>query len=150
LVCMRAFCPGILPRTVAFVCRPTSLKNSFSTRTSARGLRWIKNCNLFGFLLERGMALKNKIFAQRDHILRIGKKYGAISFRLFGSVARGEAHRGSDYDFLVELEPGRSLLDLGGLQVELEDLLGRSVDVVTLRGLRKRLKSSVIKESLPL
>ncbi|MFZ5806430.1 MAG: nucleotidyltransferase family protein [Verrucomicrobiota bacterium] len=96
------------------------------------------------------MALKNKILAQRNRILRVGKKYGAISFRLFGSVAKGKARRGSDYDFLVELEPGRSLLDLGGLQVELENLLGRSVDVVTPKGLRKKLKSAVLKEALPL
>jgi predicted nucleotidyltransferase/uncharacterized protein with HEPN domain len=67
--------------------------------------------------------------ARRDEIARIARKHGAISLRVFGSVARGEATPSSDVDFLVDLEPGRSLLDLAGLQVDLQDLLGRPVDV---------------------
>lgn len=67
--------------------------------------------------------------ARRDEIARIAKKRGATSLRVFGSVARGEATPSSDVDFLVELEPGRSLLDLAGLQVDLQELLGRPVDV---------------------
>ncbi len=55
---------------------------------------------------------------QRATILQIAEKYGARHVRVFGSVARGEADDASDIDFLVELEPGRSLLDLGGLQFE--------------------------------
>jgi uncharacterized protein len=68
--------------------------------------------------------------------------------RVFGSVARGEANRQSDIDFLVELESGRSLLDLGGLQMELESLLGRRVDVVTARGLRARIREHVLREAV--
>jgi len=55
----------------------------------------------------------------------------------------------ADVDFLVELEPGRSLLDLGGLQYELERLLGCSVDVVTERGLRARIRERVLREAVP-
>ena len=77
------------------------------------------------------------------------RKHGAISVRLFGSVARGDDAEGSDLDFLVELEPGRSLLDLGGLQMELERLLGCHVDVVTAKGLRERIRARVLEETLP-
>lgn len=69
--------------------------------------------------------------------------------RVFGSLARGEADAASDIDFLVELEPGRSLFDLGGLQVELEALLGGRVDVVTERGLKTRIRERVLKEAVP-
>jgi predicted nucleotidyltransferase len=70
--------------------------------------------------------------------------------RVFGSVARGEADEQSDIDFLVELEPGRTLLDLGGLQYDLEQLLGRRVDVVTERGLKPRIRERVLREAVPL
>jgi predicted nucleotidyltransferase len=72
---------------------------------------------------------------KREEILRIASRYGARDVRVFGSVARGDADRESDIDFLVELEAGRSLLDLGRLQTELESLLGCRVDVVTEGGL---------------
>jgi hypothetical protein len=61
---------------------------------------------------------------KRDEILRIAAKYGARQLRLFGSTARGQADDASDIDFPVELEPGRSLFDLGGFQFELEAFLG--------------------------
>jgi hypothetical protein len=70
--------------------------------------------------------------------------------RVFGSVARGEADDKSDIDFLVEMEPGRSLLDLAGLLVTLGELLGREVDVVTDRGLRERIRDRVLAEAVPL
>lgn len=56
----------------------------------------------------------------------------------------------SDVDFLVDLEPGRGLLDLGGFQMELENVLGRRVDVVTERGLRPRIRARVLREAIPL
>ena len=86
---------------------------------------------------------------QRREILRIAARYGARNVRVFGSFSRGEADEHSDVDFLVELEPGRSLLDLGGLQYELERLLGGSVDVVTERGLRARIRERVLREAIP-
>jgi uncharacterized protein len=87
---------------------------------------------------------------KRQDVLRIANKYGARHIRVFGSVARGEADGGSDVDFLVDLEPGRSLLDLGGLQFELEALLGRPVDVVTERGLKQRIREHVPREAVPM
>ena len=75
---------------------------------------------------------------KRAEILRIASRRGARYVRVFGSVARREADRESDVDFLVELEAGRSLLDLGGLQMDLESLLGCRVDVVIARGLKAR------------
>ena len=66
------------------------------------------------------MAFEALLGQKRQDVLRIAGKYGARHVRVFGSVARGEADAESDVDFLVELDPGRSLLDLGGLQFELE------------------------------
>ena len=70
--------------------------------------------------------------------------------RVFGSVARGEASEGSDIDFLVDLEPGRSLFDLGGLLMDLRDLLERDVDVVSERGLRPRVAERVLADAVEL
>lgn len=70
--------------------------------------------------------------------------------RVFGSVARGEADEASDLDLLVEMEPGRSLLDLGGLKVELEELLERKVDVISEGGLYWLLRRRILKEAQPL
>jgi predicted nucleotidyltransferase len=86
---------------------------------------------------------------KREEILRVAARHGARDVRVFGSVTRGEADRESDIDFLVELEAGRSLLDLGGLQVDLESLLGCQVDVVTPRGLKARIRERVLREAVP-
>jgi len=86
---------------------------------------------------------------KRTDILRIAAKYGARHIRVFGSVARGEADPRSDVDFLVDLEAGRSLLDLGGLQFELQSLLDRPVDVVTERGLTARIRERALREAVP-
>jgi predicted nucleotidyltransferase len=96
------------------------------------------------------MRLKELLQAKREEILRICAKYGAHNVRVFGSVVRGEADERSDIDFLVELEPGRTLFDLGGLQYDLEQLLGCRVDVVTERGLKPRIRERVLREAVPL
>jgi len=96
------------------------------------------------------MDIKKLLEEKREEVLRICAKYGARNVRVFGSVARGEADDTSDIDLLVELEPGRSLLDLGGLQYELERVLGHRVDVVTERGLKERVRFRVLKEAVPL
>ena len=96
------------------------------------------------------MALEDLLKAKREEILRVCAKYGAHNVRVFGSVARGEADELSDIDFLIELEPGRSLFDLGGLQYDLEQLLGCWVDVVTERGLKPRVRERVLREAVPL
>jgi uncharacterized protein len=95
------------------------------------------------------MRLDQLLEEKRGEILRLAAEHGGREIRVFGSVARGEADRDSDIDFLVELEPGRSLLDLGGLQTELESLLGRRVDVVTPRGLKARIRERVLREAVP-
>jgi uncharacterized protein len=94
------------------------------------------------------MRLDELLKARREQILQIASKYGARQVWVFGSVARGEADAGSDIDFLVELEPGRSLLDLGGMQFELEALLNCRVDVVTVRGLKARFRDQVLREAV--
>jgi predicted nucleotidyltransferase len=88
--------------------------------------------------------------ARRRELLRVAAARGASNVRIFGSVARGEAGPDSDIDFLVDLEPGRSLLDLGGLLMDLQDLLGVGVDVVTPRGLKPRNAARVLAEAVPL
>lgn len=95
------------------------------------------------------MTLDVLVKENRERILRLCAKHGARSVRVFGSVARGQADEQSDVDFLVELEPGRTLLDLGGLQQELEILLGCRVDVVTVRGLKSRIRDRVLSEAIP-
>lgn len=87
---------------------------------------------------------------KRTEILQAAAEHGAYNVRIFGSVARGEADESSDFDFLVDMEPGRSLLDLGGLLMDLQDLLGCPVDVVTERGLRTRIRDQVLKEAVAL
>ena len=85
---------------------------------------------------------------KREQVLDLAHQHGARQVRIFGSVARGDAGPSSDIDFLVEMEPGRSLLDLGGLVAELQQLLGRSVDVVTERGLKARIRARVLEEAI--
>jgi uncharacterized protein len=96
------------------------------------------------------MSLDELLQAKREDILRIAAQYGASNVRVFGSVARGEADEKSDIDLLVNMEPGRSLFDLGGLLADLEDLLGCNVDVVTEDGLRDRIRNRVLKEAVAL
>jgi uncharacterized protein len=87
---------------------------------------------------------------KREEILQVAAKHGARTVRVFGPVARGEADEASDLDLLVEMEPARSLLDLGGLPMELQDLLGCRMDVVTEKGLRERIRERVLKEAVAL
>ncbi|HZS79334.1 MAG TPA: nucleotidyltransferase family protein [Ktedonobacteraceae bacterium] len=96
------------------------------------------------------MSFDELLQEKREDILRLASKRGAYNVRVFGSVARGEADDKSDIDLLVDLEPGRSLFDLGGLLMDLQELLGHNVDVVTERGLRERIRERVLKEAIPL
>ncbi len=87
---------------------------------------------------------------KHEAILQAATRYGAYNVRVFGSVARGEATPDSDVDFLVDLQPGRSLLDLGGLLMELQDILACEIDLVTEQGLRERVRQTILDEAIPL
>lgn len=95
----------------------------------------------------RGLGINDLLQDKREAILKLAALRGASNVRVFGSVARGEARPDSDVDFLVDLKPGRSLLDLGGLLMDLQRLLGRNVDVVTEAGLRPRIRPRVLREA---
>jgi uncharacterized protein len=87
---------------------------------------------------------------RREEILRIAALRGARNLRIFGSVARGEDRPDCDLDLLVDMDPGRGLLDMGGLLIDLQELLGCQVDVVTEKGLRERIRERVLWEAVEL
>ena len=88
--------------------------------------------------------------SKRAEILRLAARHGARNVRLFGSVTRGEAGSSSDIDFLVEMEPGRSFLDLVAFWQDLEEVLGRRVDVITDGGVSQYLRDRIYAEAVPL
>ncbi|MBI1790867.1 MAG: nucleotidyltransferase family protein [Acidobacteria bacterium] len=96
------------------------------------------------------MTLDELRTTRREEILRLAARRGARNLRAFGSVARGENDVHSDVDFLVDLDPGRSLLDLARLQRDLRELLAAKVDVVSSRGLRDRVRERVLRDAVPL
>jgi len=96
------------------------------------------------------MDTRDLLQEKRDQILQVAAERGASNIRVFGSVARGEAGPESDIDLLVDLESDRSLLDLGGLLSDLEDLLGCRVDIVTEKGLHWYIRDRVLAEAKPL
>ncbi len=96
------------------------------------------------------MTINDVLEEKRETILRLAATRGARNVRVFGSVARGEAHAGSDIDLVVEIEPGRSLLDIIGLWQELEDLLHCKVDLLTDGGLSPYLRDRILQEARPL
>ncbi len=88
--------------------------------------------------------------AKRQEILALAARHGARSLQVFGSFARGDAHAASDIDFLVELGADATLIDLGSLQMDLQDLLGRKIDVVEPDALHWSIKDEVLREAVPL
>ncbi|MBA3628238.1 MAG: helix-turn-helix domain-containing protein [Actinobacteria bacterium] len=95
------------------------------------------------------LALAKLLRDHRDEILDIAAGNGATNVRVFGSVARNEEHQGSDVDLLVDMGPGRSLLDLVRLRRALTNLLGAEVDVVTSGGLLNR-DTAILKDAIPI
>lgn len=96
------------------------------------------------------MSLLDLLRAKKDIILDLAARHGARNIRVFGSVARGEAGPDSDIDLLVDLDKDRSLFDQLALRQEIEDLLGRKVDLVTEQSIYWLLRRRILKEAIPL
>jgi predicted nucleotidyltransferase len=90
------------------------------------------------------------IETRRETILQLAREHGVTHVRVFGSMARGDAGDASDLDLLVDLEEGRTLLDLGALLMDLQDLLNRKVDVLTEAALHPKIRDRVLREAIAL
>jgi uncharacterized protein len=87
---------------------------------------------------------------RRARLLRVAREHGGRNLRVFGSVARGEDTENSDIDLLVDLQPGRTLLDLAGLRRDAAEILDTSVDIATPDMLKPRARKNALEEALPL
>jgi len=96
------------------------------------------------------MGITELLGERRKQILDAAAKYGAYNVHVFGSVALGMADETSDVDFLVDLEEGRSLFDLGGLLMDLQNMFERKVDVVTEKALHWYIRDRILEEAKPL
>jgi hypothetical protein len=96
------------------------------------------------------MTLEELRHSKRDEILRIATKHGARNVRVFGSLARGENSPSSDIDLLVDKDPDRSLMDLGGLLMDLQAMLDTRVDVATEKMLRPKVRERAMRDAVPL
>lgn len=85
----------------------------------------------------------------RAAVRAAARRFRTANPRIFGSALHGTDHDGSDLDLLVDALPGATLFDLGGLQVELEELLGVSVDLLTPSDLPPRFRAQVLAEAVP-
>lgn len=91
-----------------------------------------------------------KLRRRRRPLLNAAQRHGVVKLRVFGSLARGEARSGSDIDLLVDLKPGRTLLDIAGFRREAAEILDIPVDVATADMLKERVRDEVLREALPL
>ena len=96
------------------------------------------------------MSLSKTLKNSREEILNIAGKYGAKNIRVFGSVARGEEKQGSDIDIIVEMKQGSSLLDIIAIKQDIEDLLGRKVDVITEASISPYIRTEILREAVNL
>ena len=94
------------------------------------------------------MSTEDLVKDKREDILRIAARHGAHNVRIFGSAARREAGPGSDLDILVDMKPGRTLLDLIAIEQDLEDLLGRKVDVLTEGAISPYMREGVLRDAV--
>lgn len=102
---------------------------------------------MWAILVEK---IGDRLKRSRKEVLAIAAAHGARNVRVFGSVARGEERDDSDLDLLVEMEPGRSLLDMGRLLMDLQDLLGCRVQIAEPEGLHWYVRKKVLEEAVPL
>lgn len=93
------------------------------------------------------VSITQQIGERRHDVLRVARGHGATRVRVFGSVAKGEAGPDSDLDLLVDFEPGDSLLALIAIKQDIEDLLGREVDVVTEAAVSPHLRERIVREA---
>lgn len=96
------------------------------------------------------MTLRDHLETCRSSVLSLVASHKAANPRLFGSALRGEEGPASDIDILVDALPGATLFDLGGLQADLEDLLGRRVDLLTPQDISVRFRDKVLAEARPI
>ena len=96
------------------------------------------------------MRTEDLVQAKRREILEIARRHGAVDVRIFGSAARGEARPDSDVDLLVKPGPKTSAWFPAGLILDLEDLLGRRVDVLTEGALHWYIRDRILAEAVPL
>jgi predicted nucleotidyltransferase len=96
------------------------------------------------------MEIDKTLREKRDQILAIARQHGARNVRVFGSIARGEGKRDSDLDVLLELEPGRSLLDIVAIKQDLEDLLNTKVDVLTEAAVSPYIRNQILRQAISL
>ncbi len=92
--------------------------------------------------------LREEVLRRKALVAALARAHGARAVQLFGSAARGEERPDSDIDFLVELEPGRSLIDVIGLENDLADLFGRKVDVVARQSAKPRVLAGSLKDAI--
>jgi len=95
------------------------------------------------------MGIAEIVAGKKEQVLALKARHGASNVRVFGSVVNGTADETSDIDFLVDLEEWRSLFDLGGLLMDLQELFGRKVDILTENGLHWYIKEQVLSEARP-
>jgi hypothetical protein len=96
---------------------------------------------------QRLTSMNEMLKEKRKEILKIARKHGVKNVRVFGSVARAQANPDSDIDLLVDLDEGQSLFDLGGFLMEVQEILGVKVDVVTEKGLHWYIRDRVLEEA---
>jgi hypothetical protein len=96
------------------------------------------------------MQTKQLLYEKRADILRVAAKHGAHNLRIFGSAVRGDDRPDSDIDFLVDVGPTTSSWFPAGLILELEEILGRRVEIVTGKALNPYLRKYVLREAVPL
>ena len=96
-----------------------------------------------------GTPTLNDLRERREEILRVAAARGACNVRVFGSLARGQARADSDVDLLVDMEPGRTVLDLSELILDLREALGRDVDVMEIRS-SSPAAERILREAVPL
>ncbi len=96
------------------------------------------------------MSTLDLLRSRRNALVTIGARHGARNIRVFGSVARGDDTETSDIDLLVDMEQGRSLLDLVGFQQEVSEALGRNTDVLTANAISPYLRDRILSEAIRL